>query len=114
LFQAFAQIVDNAVDALEESGGGSLQVMTQQDGGEVLILFSDSGPGVREPHRVFDPFYTTKAIGKGTGLGLSAVYGTVQEHGGQITCQNKPTGGALFTIRLPILAAEAVAAAATR
>ncbi len=113
LFQAFAQIVDNAVDVLEESGGGSLQVMTRREGDDVLILFSDSGPGVREPHRVFDPFYTTKAIGKGTGLGLSAVYGTVQEHGGQITCQNKPDGGALFTIRLPAQpAALAVAAKA--
>jgi len=112
LFQAFAQIVDNAVDALEESGGGSLEVMTQRDAGDVLILFSDSGPGVREPHRVFDPFYTTKAIGKGTGLGLSAVYGTVREHGGQITCQNKPTGGALFTIRLPAQSTPAAVAAA--
>jgi len=112
LFQAFAQIVDNAVDALEESGGGSLEVMTQREGGDVLILFSDSGPGIREPQRVFDPFYTTKAIGKGTGLGLSAVYGTVQEHGGQITCQNKPGGGALFTIRLPLKPASATPAAA--
>jgi C4-dicarboxylate-specific signal transduction histidine kinase len=50
---------------------------------------------------VFDPFYTTKAIGKGTGLGLSAVYGVVREHRGQITCQNKPEGGALFMLRLP-------------
>ena len=111
LFQVFAQIVDNAVDALEESGGGTLQVMTQRDGNDVLVLFSDSGPGVKEPHRVFDPFYTTKAIGKGTGLGLSAVYGTVQEHGGQIGCQNKPDGGALFTIRLPTIEAPSAAAA---
>jgi signal transduction histidine kinase len=51
---------------------------------------------------VFDPFYTTKPIGKGTGLGLSAVYGVVQEHHGQITCQNKPEGGAVFVLRLPI------------
>src|SRR4029077_16003172 len=49
-----------------------------------------------------DPFYTTKPIGKGTGLGLSAVYGVVQEHQGQITCQNKPEGGAVFVLRLPV------------
>jgi histidine kinase len=49
---------------------------------------------------VFDPFYTTKPIGKGTGLGLSAVYGVVQDHRGQITCQNKPEGGAVFVLRL--------------
>jgi histidine kinase len=53
---------------------------------------------------VFDPFYTTKPIGKGTGLGLSAVYGVVQDHQGQITCHNKPEGGAVFVLRLPVAA----------
>ena len=113
LFQAFAQIVENALDALEEAGGGSLQVSAQHIGDEVVVQFSDSGPGIREPHRVFDPFYTTKPIGKGTGLGLSAVYGVVQDHMGQITCQNKPGGGALVAVRLPVAtAAQAHAAAA--
>ncbi len=101
LFQAFVQIVENAVDALQESGGGTLHVTAGCHDGEVVIQFSDSGPGVKELHRVFDPFYTTKPIGKGTGLGLSAVYGVVQDHKGQITCQNKPEGGALFVLRLP-------------
>jgi signal transduction histidine kinase len=102
LFQAFVQIVENALDALEEAGGGSLQVSAQRRGEEVVVQFSDSGPGIKEPHRVFDPFYTTKPIGKGTGLGLSAVYGVVQDHRGQITCQNKPEGGALFVLRVPV------------
>ena len=102
LFQAFAQIVDNALDALEESGGGVLHVSARIQGEEVVVQFSDSGPGIKEPHRVFDPFYTTKPIGKGTGLGLSAVYGVVQDHQGQITCQNKPEGGAVFVLRLPL------------
>jgi signal transduction histidine kinase len=66
-----------------------------------VIQFADTGPGIREPERVFDPFYTTKPVGKGTGLGLSAAYGVVQDHGGQITCLNRPEGGALFIIRLP-------------
>ena len=101
LFHAFVQIIDNAFDALEESGGGSFQVIAQRRGEEVVVQFSDSGPGVQEPHRVFDPFYTTKAVGQGTGLGLSAVYGVVQDHGGQITCQNKPEGGAVFVLHLP-------------
>jgi two-component system NtrC family sensor kinase len=111
LFQAFVQIVENALDALEEAGGGSLQVSANLQSDEVVVKFSDSGPGIREPHRVFDPFYTTKPIGKGTGLGLSAVYGVVQEHQGQITCQNKPEGGALFVLRLPVADRQAVAAA---
>ena len=68
----------------------------------MVVQFSDSGPGIKEPHRVFDPFYTTKPIGKGTGLGLSAVYGVVQDHRGQITCQNNPEGGAMFMLRLPV------------
>ncbi len=102
LFQAFAQIVENALDALEESGGGLLQVSAHLQGEEVVVQFSDTGPGIKEPQKVFDPFYTTKPIGKGTGLGLSAVYGVVQDHRGQITCQNKPEGGAVFVLHLPV------------
>jgi signal transduction histidine kinase len=102
LFQTFVQIVENALDALEEAGGGLLRVSADLHGEEVVLQFSDSGPGIKEPHRVFDPFYTTKPIGKGTGLGLSAVYGVVQDHQGQITCQNKPEGGAVFVLRLPV------------
>lgn len=102
LFHAFVQIVENARDAMEEKGGGVLHVRAQHRQDEVIISFSDTGAGIKEPHRVFDPFYTTKPIGKGTGLGLSAVYGVVQDHHGQITCANKPEGGALFVLRLPV------------
>lgn len=101
LFQAFVEIIENAMDALEEAGGGSLEITAQRQGQEAVLQFSDTGPGIREPKRVFDPFYTTKPVGKGTGLGLSAVYGVIQDHSGQITCQNKPDGGALFVVRLP-------------
>jgi signal transduction histidine kinase len=102
LFQAFVQIVENARDAMEEKGGGALEVRAQRKHDEVVVYFSDTGGGIKEPHRVFDPFYTTKPIGRGTGLGLSAVYGVVQDHHGQITCENKPEGGALFVLRLPV------------
>jgi len=101
LFQTFVQIVENALDALEEAGGGLLRVSAHLHAEEVVVQFSDSGPGIKEPLRVFDPFYTTKPIGKGTGLGLSAAYGVVQDHQGQITCQNNPEGGATFILRLP-------------
>jgi signal transduction histidine kinase len=101
LFQAFVEIIENAMDALEDSGGGALEIVAHRLGNEAVLQFSDSGAGIREPERVFDPFYTTKPVGKGTGLGLSAVYGVIQEHSGQITCQNKPEGGALFTVKFP-------------
>jgi signal transduction histidine kinase len=103
LLQAFLQVVENAVDALQEAGGGRLLVSLRHEGNEVVIEFADTGPGLRDPQRVFDPFYTTKPVGKGTGLGLSATYGVVQDHKGQITCYNRPEGGAAFEIRLPAL-----------
>jgi signal transduction histidine kinase len=67
-----------------------------------VMEFTDSGPGVRNPQRIFDPFYTTKAVGKGMGLGLSVTYGVVQDHQGQITCENRPEGGAIFILRFPV------------
>ena len=111
LLQAFVQLVENAVDALQEVGGGRLQISLRRDAEEVIIEFADSGPGLRNPERVFDPFYTTKPVGKGTGLGLSATYGVVQDHKGQITCFNSPSGGAIFEIRLPALKLGASVAA---
>lgn len=111
LFQAFVEIIENAIDALEEAGGGSLKITAQTSTGEAVLQFADSGPGIREPERVFDPFYTTKPVGKGTGLGLSAVYGVIQDHSGQITCQNNPEGGAVFVLRFPIAVEPAAQAA---
>ena len=108
LFQVFIEIIENAMDALQEAGGGTLEIRAERQGEEVVLQFSDNGPGIREPQRVFDPFYTTKPVGKGTGLGLSVVYGVIQDHSGQITCQNKPEGGALFTVRFPVAAEAAV------
>jgi signal transduction histidine kinase len=67
-----------------------------------MLDFADSGPGLKEPRRVFDPFYTTKPVGKGTGLGLSTCYGIIQQHDGEISCHNRPEGGAVFTILLPV------------
>jgi signal transduction histidine kinase len=112
LFQVFIEIIENAIDALEEAGGGSLKISARRQGYEAVLQFSDTGPGIREPQRVFDPFYTTKPVGKGTGLGLSAVYGVVQDHGGQITCQNNPDVGALFVLRFPAEPAAQAAGAA--
>jgi two-component system NtrC family sensor kinase len=106
LMQVFFNIVSNAVDAMEShNGGGTLTIKTMRDRANVAILFSDTGPGLKEPHRVFDPFYTTKPIGKGTGLGLSICFGIVQEHAGKILCYNSQTGGAVFRVELPAVLA---------
>jgi PAS domain S-box-containing protein len=102
LQQVFLNLVNNAVDAiLERSAEGDLWVGTEFSGERLLVHFTDSGPGVKEPSRVFDPFYTTKPVGKGTGLGLSICYGIISEHGGQIRVKNDPPRGATFTIELP-------------
>jgi len=105
LMQVFFNIISNAMDAMNEAGGGKLTIRTLRDRSSVVLLFSDTGPGIREPHRVFDPFYTTKPVGKGTGLGLSICYGIVQEHGGKILCYNGQTGGAVFRVELPAVLA---------
>ncbi len=105
LLQVFFNIINNAVDAMEEVNGGTLTVRTLCEGGNVVILFSDTGPGISDPRLVFDPFYTTKPVGKGTGLGLSICYGLVRDHGGQISCYNRTEGGATFRIEIPAVPA---------
>jgi len=112
LMQCCLEIISNAMDALETTSGGTLWVRAQRAYDEVVLEIADSGPGLAEPQRVFDPFYTTKPIGKGTGLGLSASYGVVQDHHGQISCHNRPEGGAVFVLRFPL--AEAPAAVKNR
>ena len=105
LMQVFFNIVNNGLDAMGDNSGGVMTIKTLRDRGSVVILFSDTGPGIKEPHRVFDPFYTTKPVGKGTGLGLSICYGIVQEHSGKILCYNGQTGGAVFRVELPAVLA---------
>lgn len=103
LLHVFLQIIANAVDALEDVSGGSFEIFIRRSGTQVSIEFADSGPGLKEPERVFEPFYTTKPVGKGTGLGLSTCYGIVQQHDGEISCRNRSEGGALFSIQLPVM-----------
>jgi PAS domain S-box-containing protein len=111
--QVFLNVINNAVDAmLEHEQGGTLSVKSFAQDAHVCIEFRDSGPGIREPKKVFDPFYTTKGVGKGTGLGLSICYGIVKEHGGDIVALNSPEGGALFRILLPACASAPVEAPA--
>jgi two-component system NtrC family sensor kinase len=116
LQQVFLNVLNNAYDAVQESGrAGKIEITTSHRAGQLEISFRDSGPGISHPDRIFDPFFTTKAVGKGTGLGLSICYGIVRSHRGDIVARNNADGpGCTFTIRLPtakspveLLAAEA-------
>ena len=101
LLHVFLQIISNAMDALEEVGGGELVISIRPCEPQVCIQFSDTGPGLRHPEHAFEPFFTTKPVGKGTGLGLSTCYGIIRQHDGDITCGNRLEGGAYFTIFVP-------------
>jgi signal transduction histidine kinase len=105
LLQVFYHLISNAVDAMEVVGGGTLAIRAFREKGFVVTEFSDGGPGMQQPERVFDPFYTTKPVGKGTGLGLSICYGVMQEHGGRITGFNRPEGGCTFRLEFPAVLA---------
>lgn len=100
LLQVFSHILNNAVNAMSERGG-TVTISTRSEGDLVIIQFADTGPGMVEPDRVFDPFYTTRPVGQGIGLGLSACYGIIQQHGGKIKGSNRESGGAIFQIDLP-------------
>ena len=103
--QVFLNIINNSVDAILETGkAGKLKIRVFGDSGHVCTQFADDGPGIKDPKRIFDPFYTTKSVGKGTGLGLSICYGIVKEHGGDITAHNGSDGGAVIEVRLPVAA----------
>lgn len=102
LLHVFLQLISNATDALVEVNGGTLDISIQPFDSQVLVEFADSGAGIKEPGRVFEPFYTTKSVGKGTGMGLSTCYGIIQQHQGEISCRNRPEGGAVFSILLPV------------
>jgi signal transduction histidine kinase len=106
LLQVCLHITNNALHALTDTGG-TLTVTAGVQGDSVVLEFSDDGPGMQEPDRVFDPFYTTRPVGQGPGLGLSVCYGIIQEHNGKITCENRPEGGAIFRIELPVAADQA-------
>lgn len=101
LLQVLLHLLNNAVDAVQEVGG-EITVSTQTREDHVVVEVSDTGPGIAEPARVFDPFYTTKPLGQGTGLGLSACYGIIQQHEGTIECANVTPRGAMFRISLKI------------
>jgi PAS domain S-box-containing protein len=109
LQQVFLNILNNAYDAVRETGRPArIEIMTASLGTYVEVSFRDNGHGISQPDRIFDPFFTTKEVGKGTGLGLSICYGIVREHGGEILCHNNVGAeGATFIVRLPAVSESA-------
>jgi two-component system sensor histidine kinase HupT/HoxJ len=81
-----------------------LTVRTTVEGPRAVIAVLDTGPGIPAEvlPRVFDPFFTTKPPGEGSGLGLSVSHGIVAEHHGRLSAANRPEGGAVFYIDLPL------------
>jgi signal transduction histidine kinase len=106
LKQVLLNILNNAIDAVEESAQRSIAIFATRQGDRVFIRFEDSGPGFSEVNRAFDPFFTTKPVGKGTGLGLSICYGIMQEAGGEIVLSNKQPFGASISLEFPATVAE--------
>jgi two-component system NtrC family sensor kinase len=109
LEQVFLNILNNAFDAIEQSGRpGRIEVETLSTAEHAEIYFCDNGPGISNPEKIFEPFFTTKPVGKGTGLGLSICYGIIQAHDGEVVCRDNESGeGCTFVVRLPAAAISA-------
>jgi two-component system NtrC family sensor kinase len=103
LQQVCLNLVINAVQAMMETGGGTLSVSTHADGDMVVMDVRDTGPGIAEETRahIFEPFFTTKDEGQGTGLGLSVSYGIITAHGGTIEAADASSSGTTIRVTLP-------------
>lgn len=103
--QALLNLLVNAEQAIRQAKeSGHIWIRTRRVSADRIALeVADDGPGVPPEVvlRIFDPFFTTKPAGVGTGLGLSILYGIVHQHGGEVSVENRPGGGAAFTVELP-------------
>jgi len=105
LQQVFLNLFLNARDAMPK--GGWLSITSRTEASRVTVDVADTGSGIPHEHlsRIYDPFFTTKAIGQGTGLGLSITYGIVREHDGSIACESTIGVGTRFTLAFPLASA---------
>jgi two-component system NtrC family sensor kinase len=105
LQQVFLNLINNAIDEIGKDGVLQISTFVDDDKKNLVAEFADNGHGIRPENlkRIFDPFFTTKDPGKGTGLGLYISYDIVKKLGGTISVANKDSGGAVFTIVLPIV-----------
>ena len=102
LEQVLINLLRNAIDATKSVEDPQVDILLT--GGEMAtITVRDNGAGVDDLDSLFEPFYTTKAPGDGVGLGLAISSGIVNDFGGRLTARNGQTGGAVFSVELPIL-----------
>jgi signal transduction histidine kinase len=101
LNQVWANLIDNALDAVGQ--GGKVELKARREGASVVVRVIDNGGGIPADirDRIFDPFFTTKPVGEGTGLGLDIARRLVQRHNGQIELESNP-GRTEFRVTLPI------------
>jgi signal transduction histidine kinase len=106
LNQIWTNLIDNAIAAMNSQTNGEkvLTVRTVLEPDNVLVDFTDNGPGIPPEikERIFEPFFTTKPVGEGTGLGLDIVLRIVRSHQGSIRVDSRP-GHTSFQIRLPLV-----------
>jgi signal transduction histidine kinase len=109
LQQVFLNLFLNALHAMPHGGELGVRTCLEEDGKTIRIEVSDTGSGIRDDliDKIFQPFFTTKQ--KGTGLGLAISRQMIEQHDGVIAAANRPGGGVLFTILLPVKAEGAAA-----
>lgn len=114
LQQMVMNLIVNACDAMAGRARREIFLAVVRTAGRVRLRLADTGPGIAEPERIFDLFYSTKEVGhsEGMGLGLSISYGLIKSFGGEISGRNRDEGGAEFTIDLMPAAARRAACAA--
>ena len=102
--QVFFNLINNALQAVEESKKKEISVNMGRSGEFVETTITDSGIGIAPENldKIFDLFYTTKPAGQGLGLGLSTTYSIIKSHGGEITCKSELGKGTTFKVLLPI------------
>jgi two-component system C4-dicarboxylate transport sensor histidine kinase DctB len=110
LQQVVVNLIANALDAMAGRDGKVL-TLAIHPGAPVTLVVRDTGAGIAEPERIFDPFYSTKEVGQseGMGLGLAISDRIIQSFGGRILARNPDGGGAEFTVELPPAAASEAA-----
>jgi signal transduction histidine kinase len=102
LYHVLVNLIKNAIEAMPS--GGRVKVRARSLPEAVVLSVADTGPGIPPEvlPRLFEPFFSLKATGKGTGLGLVICKDLIEKQGGTVAAANRPEGGAVFTVTIPV------------